>query len=367
MIRGDNSKRNIFMIGGICLVMLFAVMTWIFLYLSDAFKPEPVVTVHADNGYEETLRVVTDIDYEPFSYVDDNGDYAGLDVELIAEIANRLHMNLDFELLDWTSANERFRNGDADAILNMETDLVTEDSGVIATIPTVEKQYVVYGRESVSSVPELYGRRVVSLHRLPELELGEGITYLDSYAEVFESLKRGEYDFAICPIQVGNVFLEKMDMADVMPSYAVSHVYGAVALLSDNVELKNRMDAVISDLQKEGRLDELDRKWVSHRYQSMTLKGMVESHPWVGVIFFASLLLVVFLILFLMLQSRNMREKDAYSTQLREKIEIIDRQKEELLLAKEKAEESSKAKSVFLSNMFHDIRTPMNAIIGAGG
>ena len=35
-----------------------------------------------------------------------------------------------------------------------------------------------------------------------------------------------------------------------------------------------------------------------------------------------------------------------------------------LVRGKAKAEESSKAKSVFLSNMSHDIRTPMNAIIG---
>ncbi|MBR1635284.1 MAG: amino acid permease [Lachnospiraceae bacterium] len=43
---------------------------------------------------------------------------------------------------------------------------------------------------------------------------------------------------------------------------------------------------------------------------------------------------------------------------------MIVRREEEAELEKAAAEESSKAKTVFLSNMSHDIRTPMNAIIG---
>ena len=42
----------------------------------------------------------------------------------------------------------------------------------------------------------------------------------------------------------------------------------------------------------------------------------------------------------------------------------ISRREKQMETEKIKAEEGNKAKSVFLSNMSHDIRTPMNAIIG---
>ena len=381
------------------LSILAAILGGSYVYFSETFKPPPTVEVKAYNHFERTLHVVTDMDYAPYSYVDDEGEYMGMDVELINEIANRLQMNLDLKLLPWSEANRRFKNHKADLIMNVESDMIINDPSVIATLPTTEKQYVVYGAHSISSVAELYGRRVASLHRMPGLGLDDEVSYVNSYEKIFEGLKNGEYEFAICPIQVGNEFLEKFALEGIDPSYAVTHVYGTLAMHPEDTQLRVRINAVLIQMQQEGRLAELDRKWISHHYENMTITEMIESRPWLVMSIVFSIFLVFVLILSTVFQYRHTKAQEEANRKLeknrreleenlitineqarnlkdqkqeleenlitiREQQEQLKHQQVALIDEKERAEQSSKAKSTFLFNMSHDIRTPMNAIIG---
>ena len=340
------SKRKTLIAWIILLPLAVAIAFIIFyFYLFDAFKPIPKVEVQAQNNFKKTLHVVTDADYAPYSYIDADGSYQGLDVELINEIANRMEMNLDLKLLDWNAANKVFQDGDADVIMNMESDLIVGNPTMLATLPTTEKQYVVYGKKSVNSVADLYGRRVASLHRVPGLGLDDEITYVNSYETIFQELKNGEYEFAICPIQVGNAFLEKFDMDDFFPSYAVTHVYGSLVMHPTDTLLRVRLNAVLIQMQQEGRLDDLHKKWISYHYENMTLTEMIESRPWLIAMILGSSLFAILLMTGMIFQFRYSRAREVYTKNLQENLSTIaSQQKElkakqiELIAAKEKAE-----------------------------
>ena len=48
-----------------------------------------------EKSYNKTLKVVGDIDFAPISFIDENGNAAGYDVELLYELGSKLRMNIE--------------------------------------------------------------------------------------------------------------------------------------------------------------------------------------------------------------------------------------------------------------------------------
>ena len=109
---------------------------------------------------------------------------------------------------------------------------------------------------------------------------------------------------------------------------------------------------------------------LSNRYMeglySYSFADMLQEH----MVFFGSIvLLIAVLVIFLLIRDRRrsrdeIRQKEEAAKNLEEKNRELAGSKSALSEALVAAESANRAKTTFLNNMSHDIRTPMNAIVG---
>ena len=98
-------------------------------------------------------------------------------------------------------------------------------------------------------------------------------------------------------------------------------------------------------------LEQIASKYTSYKMENMSFLMMARLHPTIAILLVLLMLLLIALLAMAVIRFRRMKQSE-------------EERAEEMASLAEQAKAASQAKSVFLSSMSHDIRTPMNAIIG---
>lgn len=332
-----------------------------YLYFSGHFTKVPEVDIQPDNCYEDTLRVVTDKDYRPYSFYDENGRFSGYDVELITLIANKLHMNLDLNFMTWEEGIAIATTGGADVLMTCgHSDSFDGIENLLKTEITSMDEFAVYSRKPVSNLSALHGKRIAIMTNgnvEPQMEKLSLLQYCTHYADnksAMQALIDGEADFAVMRQAVGTMILENLDSRDINAYISAGHSYMCFCVDKNKPELAASINASIEDLILAGEYDKLCKKWLTTFVRPYTLKEVLEQNLWILILFFLLVGVGIFLIF---------RDKQREINNLRKEQDMQKRLEEALSLA----QSANIAKTTFLNNMSHDIRTPMNAIIGYTG
>ena len=342
------------------LALLFAVAALVTLLTGCGTAAEPTVTESAENTFNKTLVVATDDDYWPYVYYDENGQLTGHDVELITIVANELNMNLAIHPMSWEESLEAVRKGEADAVLTCEYTGKDVDDGIITTSPVKSDDFVVFAKNKISSIDELYGKYIGVMKNgnvvksIVEHGLEDRCIYYDSNLAAFQALAEEKCDCVIVRYIIGLGIIDEMgSTANGIDGYiSLSGSRSCIGVSENSRPLANEISGVIGNLRADGTLENLNAKWIQAHYPEHTFQGFVRKYQ--TPILLAAVLLVLVIALVFIIQRRSYNRiiavEKAYSKDLER--------------AKTAAEAANVAKSTFLFNMSHDIRTPINAIKG---
>ncbi|MGI8908572.1 MAG: ATP-binding protein [Candidatus Sumerlaeaceae bacterium] len=314
---------------------------------------------------------------KPMVFLDATGKPAGLDVEVIKEIAEHNGWELQFVYGEWAECLDRLEKGEIDVQLDIgfsEERLQRFDFNEEDIFSTWAQVYVAHN-SGIRTVTELGGKRIAVLREdvhfprlqkiLQSLNLAAQYQEFDSYDAGFQSVKAGQSDAVLASRIAGSQMQYKygVDTSDiVLDPIRIRFAFPK----GKNADLSKAIDAGL----REQKLDP-DSAW--HQGIERWLGQVKGGWPyWVKWLLAGAVGLLVLSFIHTLLLRSEVRHKTAQLERQRQNLEqIVLSRTEELSESLKRLEdanlrlmEANRHKSRFLSSMSHELRTPLNAILG---
>ena len=111
----------------------------------------------------DTFKMGIDAEYPPFSYLDDNGEYAGFDVEMCKAVCDMNGWDLEIVPVNWDFKLISLDSGEHDCVWSGMTILDSmKEAGYVLSFPYYDNTQVVLTKEGngIATTADLAGKRV---------------------------------------------------------------------------------------------------------------------------------------------------------------------------------------------------------------
>lgn len=340
-----------------CLVLLAILVPSVFTVIQmGLFSGEPQLeyrsTVTDSNA--SVLRIATDFDFCPNSYINGKGELSGLYIEIVTEAANRMGMKPEFKTGEWLECRQMLTDGEVDVLLGLE--IFSNMEGTLRTIPICSDELRVFGKTTIDSAASLAGKRVALMARsVIESTYDLQCTYVEYYtnSDILKAVEDGEVDYAICHSAVSSKIIEKNGY-DLHPSLTISKSYPALAVSNTRLVLQKRLNAVLQEMSMDGTIGKLQKKWITDYTRNKSFSYVLRTNRVFYITFYFCLAIILCICVGFFLIGK---QQELY-------IHALEDYQAKLQKFNEEANRANRAKSEFLSHMSHDIRTPLNGITG---
>ena len=160
-------------------------------------------------------------------------------------------------------------------------------------------------------------------------------------------------DYGICHEAVAEKIIEKENLS-VVPSLTIMNSFLTFGVWEDKEELRDQMNTILKYYANQGTLARLENKWIVNYSRNRSLSYVIEQNK---VFYVAYLITWLFVMFLLSILKADYSRKQHYIATLLEYQSELEKSSQEVMRA-------NQAKSDFLSHMTHDIRTPINGIMG---
>lgn len=152
-----------------------------------------------------TLVVGFDSAYPPYGYVDDNGEFAGIDLDLAKEVATRNGWAFTAKPIDWDAKDAELNSGTITCIWNGFTYEGRENDYTFSEQYMLNKQVIMVKADSgIADEAGLAGKNVVTQVDSAALDVLTGDQ--EALAKTFGSLQEiGDYSNAVMQLESGAV------------------------------------------------------------------------------------------------------------------------------------------------------------------
>lgn len=296
----------------------------------------------------ETGRVLTAVvspERYPYSYRDQDGTWRGILVDVFERIAEQT--GISYEILPAETQEEYLELVESRAA-NICIDMTenfskAEQRGYKLTPHYLDAGYSWITTRNYTGVPEV-AVAVQGLGKPDGLD-GYGMEFhgLSNNTLCLKAVRSGEADgFYTNTYNAERIVFDNINN-DLRTSFSEGKEYFCLGILKNMdprfLSIMNKGARSISDTV----IEEISSKYTQSGAQSFSLKRLVKQYP-LMVILWAVCVILAFVLAVLLRHSSILRKQAR--------------------TAQRAAEEASQAKTTFLSNMSHDIRTPINGIMG---
>lgn len=121
------------------------------------------LTLGAASAFAVEFKMGIDAEYPPFSYLDDNGDYAGFDVEMCKAACDILGLEQVIVPINWDTKLISLDNKEHDCVWSGMTILDSmKEAGYVLSFPYYDNTQVVLTKEGngINTLEDLAGKRV---------------------------------------------------------------------------------------------------------------------------------------------------------------------------------------------------------------